>query len=145
MIYYCGGGMIDGENTLHEGIRFFPTETEAWEYINANEKQYAMENGKLVGMEVEYDIPMPVLYTRDFCQGDKDSLPSYIEEENAFLSNETKDYEFEVLDEKSWIIKDMDGTVRVWHPDLEETFFGKETDIVYEKAEGMDGYIKAAV
>ncbi len=39
----------------------------------------------------------------------------------------------------------MDGTVRVWHPDLEETFFGKETDIVYEKAEGMDGYIKASV
>lgn len=39
----------------------------------------------------------------------------------------------------------MDGNVRVWYNDLEdETFFGKESDTVFEKV-GCGEYIKVAV
>lgn len=78
------------EAMMHEGIRFFPSKAEAWNFINRNEKQYARENGELIGMEVVYDEPEPVLYRKDadaenldgihFCFGDK-----------AFISDESED------------------------------------------------------
>ena len=63
--------------------------------------------------------------------------------EKEFVSDESCDYEFYILECGCWIIHDM-GNIRVWYPDSEETFFGKENDIVYEKA-GNDEYIKVAV
>ena len=48
------------------------------------------------------------------------------------------------MEDKSWIITEIDGTIRVWHPDLEETFFGNGKDIVYEKNDKGE-YIQVAV
>lgn len=60
-------------------------------------------------------------------------------------------YDFFILDyhhttPDAWIIQDADGGIRVWDTAslcCEETFFGKENDIVYEKTE--DGYMKVEV
>ncbi len=43
----------------------FQTKDEAQSFINAHEKQYAMENGKLIEMAAEYDNPVPVLYQEE--------------------------------------------------------------------------------
>ena len=53
--------------------------------------------------------------------------------EQAFVSDESCDYEFYILESDCWIIQNM-GNIRVWYPDSEETFFGKDKEIVYEKA-----------
>ena len=50
---------------MYEGIRFFPSESDAWEFINRNEKQYIKVNGVLTGIEAVYDEPEPVLYRKD--------------------------------------------------------------------------------
>ena len=76
---------------------------------------------------------MPVLCTKDFDPDNKGGLESCIEGQCAFISNETEDYEFEILEDRSWILIYMDGKIRVWHPDYEESFFGKNMDIVFEK------------
>lgn len=124
---------------MHEGIRFFSSEAEAWDFINRNEKEVVKENGKLVELEVIYDKPEPVLYRKDadaekldgihFCFGDK-----------AFLSDESEDYEFYILDynwcdNDVWIIQDANGNIRVWDRTMEELFFGKESEYVYEKTD----------
>jgi len=48
-----------------------------------------------------------------------------------------------------WIIQDENGNVRVWDSDYydscNETFFGSPEDIVFEKVEGKEEYIKVAV
>jgi len=147
-VHYSNVETKKKEAMMHEGIRFFPSKADAWNFINRNEKQYAKENGELIEMEVIYDEPEPVLYRKDanaeeldgidFCFGDK-----------AFISDESKDYEFYILDynwcdNDVWIIQDANGNIRVWDPDAEETFFGKDKDIVYEVA-GKDKYIKIAV
>ncbi len=133
MVYFTNITTKERGILMHEGMKFFPTEVDAWKYINANEKQYVKENGELVGVEVNYDPPKPVLCTKDFDPNNKGGLLFCIEGETAFVSNETEDYEFEILEDKSWIVTEMDGTLRVWHPDLEETFFGNVKDIVFER------------
>lgn len=57
MIYYSNMGTKKKDSMMYEGIRFFPSEAEAWNFISRNEKQHAIENGKLVGVDVEYDPP----------------------------------------------------------------------------------------
>lgn len=133
MVYFTNVTTKERGVMMHEGIKFFPTEADAWKFINTNEKQYVKENGELVEVEVIYDPPKPVLCTRDFIPDNKGGLLFCIEGETAFVSNETEDYEFEILEDNSWILIEMDGTVRVWYPDSEETFFGSDKDIVFEK------------
>ncbi len=128
---------------MHEGVKFFPTEIEAWRYINADNKQHIRENGKLVEVIVEYDQPKPVLYRKDADAINKDGM-HFCFGEHAFVSDESENFEFYILECGCWIIQDMDGTIRVWYPDMEETFFGKDKDIVYEVA-GKEEYIKVAV
>lgn len=64
-VHYSNLETKKDEAMRFEGIRFFPSEADAWDFINRNEKQYAMENGKLIETEVIYDIPEPVLYRKD--------------------------------------------------------------------------------
>lgn len=144
MVYFTNITTKDRGIMMHEGMKFFPTEADAWKYINADEKQYVNEKGKLVEVEVSYDPPVPVLCTKDFDPDNKGGLLFCIEGETAFISNETEDYEFEILEDKSWILTEMDGTIRVWHPDLEETFFGHDKDIVFEKTDKGE-YMQVAV
>lgn len=133
MVYFTNLTTKESGVLIHEGMKFFPTEAEAWEYINADEKQYVEENNKLVEVKVSYDSPVPVLCTKDFDPDNKGGLVNYIDEDCVFMSNETKEYEFEILGEASWIMVCMDGKIRVWCPDYGGTFFGNDTDIVFEK------------
>ena len=143
-IIYYENKPVEGKNHKNYfGIRFFPTKDEAQKFIDANEKQYVMENDILVEMEIEYDSPLPVLYSKDFDPDNKGGLSFGIDGACPFHSNESEKYEFEILENESWIIKNMDGSVRVWHPDMDETFFGRDRDIVFEKVTGE--YIKVEV
>ena len=142
MVYFTNVDTKERSAMMHEGIKFFPTESKAWEYINADEEQFIKENGELVSLKVTYDSPKPVLCRKDADAINKDGL-HFCFGEKAFVSDESCDYEFFILECDCWIIQDMDN-IRVWYPDSEETFFGKENDIVYEKA-GNDEYIKVAV
>ena len=55
----------DLENNLHEGMKFFDTEQEAWDYINADHKQYINKNGVPTEIAVVYEAPMPVLHRKE--------------------------------------------------------------------------------
>lgn len=87
-------------------------------------------------------LPVPVLYRKDADAIHKDGI-HFCFGEHAFEADESCDYEFYILECGCWIIQNM-GNIRVWYPDSEETFFGKEQDIVYQKS-GNGEYIKVAV
>lgn len=134
----------------HEGFKFFDTEQEAWDYINADNKQYAEVNGVITEIPVEYDPPVPVLHRKETDPEKKVGLQNCFQGKYALKSNETEMYDFFILDcnhntPDVWIIQDTDGRIRVWDTDsLEcygETFFGKEDDLIYEKVEGKEEYI----
>lgn len=149
MVYFANIPCRDGIR-LHEGMKFFNTEAEAWDYIKENNKQYAEVNGKLVEFEVKYDEPVPVLHRKEKDETKKIGLRNIIEYGYYFNSNETWQYDFFILsdDEKnvSWIIQDMEGNIRVWYRDYDcENFFGAHNDIVYEKTDEKGNYIKITV
>ncbi len=85
----------------------------------------------------------PVLHRKDADAINKDGI-HFCFGEYAFVSDESEKYEFYILECNCWIIQEMDGTIRVWYPDMEETFFGNDKDIVYEVV-GKDEYVKVAV
>ena len=62
-----------------------------------------------------------------------------------FVSDESCKYELFILYDCARIIQESHGNIRVWYPDSEETFFGMNEDIVYEKTDRPEKYIKAAV
>ena len=150
MVYYANKPSHEKGTKLHEGMKFFDTEAEAWDYIKADNKQYAKENDELVEFEVEYDPPRAVLHRIETDPEKKIGFLNGFEGDYAFVSNESEQYDFFILssdygENEAWIIQEMDGSVRVWYNDLEdETFFGKEDSIVYEKV-GCDEYIRVAV
>lgn len=51
MVYFEGNPSNEGKSS-HFGVIFFPTKDKAQSFIDADEKQYAMENGVRVGMKV---------------------------------------------------------------------------------------------
>lgn len=137
----------------HEGIVFFDTEKEAWDYINADNKQYAEENGVLVEVPVEYDPPVPVLHRKETNPSKMVGIKNFFKGNNTLKSNETEMYDFFILDyhyetPDVWIIQDADGGIRVWDTDspefYNELFFGKEDSYVCEKV-GEDQYVSVAV
>lgn len=83
-----------------EGAKFFPTEKEAWDYINANNKQYVRENGKLREVTVECASPLPVLYRKDNAALNKDGI-HFCAGEHAIISDESCNYEFLILENDS--------------------------------------------
>ncbi len=142
MVYFTNVATKGRSAMMHEGIKFFPAESDAWDYIHADEKQYIEESGRLVEIAVSYDPPRPVLCRKDADAVNKDGM-HFCFGKQAFVSDESCDYEFYILECDCWIIQDMDN-IRVWYPDSEETFFGREKEIVYEKA-GNEEYIRIAV
>ncbi len=143
MVYFTNKPTKEKATMTHEGVKFFPTKAEAWKYIDADNKQYIRENGKLVEVTVEYEPPRPVLHRKDADAINKDGI-HFCFGEYAFVDDESCNYEFYILECNCWIIQEMEGNIRVWYPDDEETFFGKDKDIVYEVA-GKNEYIKVAV
>lgn len=107
---------------IHEGVRFFPTVDKAREFINTNKRQYVRGHDKLEAITVEYDPPMPVLYRKDSDAINKDGI-HFCFGKNAFVSDQSNDYEFFVLGDRCWIIQDADGRIRVWEPDSGEPFW----------------------
>lgn len=146
MVYMINKLTKDIKKQSHEGMKFFDTEQEALDYINADNKQYIKVDGVAVEIEVDYDAPVPVLHRKETDPGKKNSDWSF--GEYALLSDETHMYDFYVLASVNWIIQDTDGTIRVWdHNSPEccnELFFGKDDDYVCEKV-ADDTYIKVAV
>lgn len=142
MVYFANKETGERESMLHEGIKFFQTEKEALNYIATDHKQCIKEDGKLVEISVEYDPPKPVLCRKDSDAINKNGM-HFCFGENAFVSDESCDYEFFILEDDCWIIEEADGNIRVWYPDSEETFFGKEQDIVHEVLGNK--YMKVAV
>jgi len=144
-VHYSNVETKEKESMMHEGIRFFPSKADAWDFINRNEKQYAKENGELIEMEVIYDKPEPVLYRKDADAINKDGM-HFCFGEYAFISDESCDYEFYIMECDCWIIQEIeDGNIRVWYPDSEETFFGNEKEIVFEKVNKGEVYTSCGV
>lgn len=149
MVYYSNKEIKGKEAMMHEGISFFPSEAEAWKFINSNDTQYVKENGAIIELEVVYDVPLPVLY-REESDKEKNKGVSFQFGDKAFMSDESEKYEFYVLDSNwcdcdTWIIQDMDGNIRVWDRTvMDELFFGKEVECVYEKTDKGE-YIQVAV
>lgn len=153
LVYMCNKVTKEFRASQHEGMVFFDTEQEAWDYINANNPQYAEVDGVLVEVPVEYDAPVPVLHRRETNPDKKVGLQFCFEGKYALKSNETEQYDFFILDyhhttPDAWIIQDADGSVRVWDKDSPEScnelFFGKEDHYICEKV-GDNTYIEVAV
>ena len=45
MVYFTNVTTKERGMMMHEGVKFFPTESDAWKFINTDEKQYVKENG----------------------------------------------------------------------------------------------------
>ena len=153
LVYMCNKVTKELEASQHEGMVFFDTEQEAWDYIHADYKQYAEENGVLVEVPVVYDAPVPVLHRRETNPDKKVGFQNCFEGLFALKSYETEHYDFFILDyhhttPDTWIIQDADGNIRVWDEDYpeccNELFFGKTNNYICEKV-ADDTYIEVAV
>ena len=143
-VHYSNLETKKDEAMRFEGIRFFPSEADAWDFINKNEKQYAMENGKLIERVAEYDNPVPVLYREEQDIENNNGLLFQFGD-NAFVSDESERYEFYILYDDTWIIQDIiDGNIRVWNRTMEDLFFGNESEYVYEKTDKGE-YIQVVI
>lgn len=153
LVYMCNKVTKDLRASQHEGMVFFDTEQEAWDYINADNKQYAEVNGVVMEVSVEYDAPVPVLHRKENDPEKKVGFQNCFEGKFALKSNETEQYDFFILDyhyttPDVWIIQDADGGIRVWDTDspeyCNELFFGNTDNYVCEKV-ADDTYIEIAV
>ena len=153
LVYMCNKATKELEASQHEGMVFFDSEQEAWDYINADNPQYAEENGVLVEVPVEYDAPVPVLHRRETNPDNKVGLQFCFEGKYALKSNETEQYDLFILDyhhttPDAWIIQDSDGSIRVWDEDYpeccNELFFVNTNNYICEKV-ADDTYIEVAV
>lgn len=153
VVYICNQTTKEFRDSQHEAMVFFDTKQEAWNYIHANNPQYAEIDGVLVEVPVVYDAPVPVLHRRETNPDKKVGLQFCFEGKFALKSNETEQYDFFILEcnhptPDTWIIQDADGSVRVWDEDYpeccNELFFGKEDHYICEKV-GDNTYIEVAV
>ena len=137
MVYF-EGSLSNNRKSRYFGVKFFPTKERAQSFIEADEEQYTMENGVMVGMKVICDEPLPVL-CREEPDIEKNQGMLFQFGDSAFISDESEKYEFYILDSIScdcatWLIQDMDGNIRIWDRTvMDELFFGKEAECVYEK------------
>lgn len=132
-------------NFSDEGFRFFDDLKSAMQFYNEKPTQKQYVNGKIEAVKCYYYEPVPVLLRKK-----TDEERKYVESQgfasySTFCNNEMNDYEVYFLYDSSWIILKSDGTIRVWDPDSEETFFGKNKEIVYEKDAGTEEYVKVVI
>lgn len=140
-VHYSSAETYTREYMMYEGFRFFPSEVDAWDFINRNEKQYVKISSVLTEIEAVYDAPEPVLYRKDANANELDGI-HFCFGRHAFISDESEDYEFYILnndcDNDIWIIQDMNGNIRVWDNTSDELFFGKESEYVFGKDDKGD-------
>lgn len=156
LVYFSNVPTVEKIVNSHEGMKFFDTEADAWEYINADNKQYINENGTLIQIDVVYEAPMPILHRKINNPDERVGYVGCHEGKYAFVSNESEQYDFFFLDNNTcdkptWIIQESDGSIRTWDVDFPEccgeTFFGKEDEFIYEKCmvSGREEYLKVTV
>ena len=153
VVYMCNKVTKEFRASQHEAMVFFDTKQEAWNYIHANNPQYAEVDGVLVEVPVVYDPPVPVLHRKETDPDKKVGFRDCFQGKYALKSNQTEQYDFFILDyhhttPDTWIIQDADGNIRVWDEDYpeccNELFFGKEDNYICEKV-GDNTYIEVAV
>lgn len=143
VVYFANKPDKKADINLHEGMKFFDTEKEAWDYINSNPKQYIEKYNELVEVkDVIYETPLPILHRKVNSPDERVGFRGCYEGKHAFVSNESEQYDFfyldsNICDKPTWIIQDMEGNIRVWDVDYPdccgETFFGKDDALIYEK------------
>lgn len=122
------GWVVYMSNNLHVGMKFFDTEQEAWDYINADNKQYITKDGETVEVAVEYNAPMPVLHRKETDPNKKVGFDDHYQGKYILQSNETDQYDFFILDypfptPDTWIIQDADGGIRVCNTDSPDRIY----------------------
>lgn len=108
----------------HEGFRFFDNLEAAMQFYWKKPKQEYRLSGESYVAECDYYEPVPVLYTP--CLDKHKVSDYYCPEENFFVNDESSDYETGFLSEGIWIVKEADGSVRLWDENSKEAFFEEE-------------------
>ena len=129
-------------NFSDEGFRFFDDLESAMQFYKEKPAQKRYVGGKVETVECCYDEPMPVLLRKKTDEERKYEESEGFVSQSSFCDDEIDDYEVYFLYDNSWIIRESDGTVRVWSPDSDESFFGED---IYEKITGQEDYIKVTV
>lgn len=108
----------------YEGFRYFNNlETAMCFYWEKPEQAYVL-SGETHIVKCNYDMPVPVLYAP--CLDKYKESDYYSPVETVFVNDESGDYEVGFLSEGIWLIKENDGSVRLWDENLKEAFFEKE-------------------
>ena len=129
-------------NFSDEGFRFFDDLESAMQFYEEKPAQNKYVNGKIEAVKCYYYEPAPVLFRKKTDEERKYEESEGFVSQNSFCDNEIDDYEVYFLYDNSWIIQELDGSIRVWYPDSEETFFGED---IYEKVTGQEDYIRVTI
>ena len=78
-------------------------------------------NNLEAAMRFYWAKPVPVLYTP--CLDKRKESDYYYPGPSVFMNDESVDYEVGFLSEGIWIIKENDGSVRLWDENSKEAFF----------------------
>lgn len=117
-------------NSKNQGIKVFVTEEEAWNFIRQDAPQYIVILGKKIEIRtIDYHPPAPILHYPLSDSATRNGTDFDIEEEQAFLSDESKMYDILELMEDIWIIRDDNGKVYTWQERIDNsTIFGERSD-----------------
>ena len=105
----------------YEGFRYFSEWEAAMQFYRKKPKQEYIISGESYVVECRYEEPTPVLYAPCY---DKEKFNEYhYPYEHVFVNDESLDYEMGYLSEGIWIVREPDGSVRLWDENSKEAFF----------------------
>ena len=119
-------------NSHNQGVKCFDTEDEAWNFIRKAESEYILLNDKKVEIKtIGYHPPAPILHYPLSDSENRKGTNFDIEEEQAFLSNESRSYDILELKEDIWIIRDDEGKIYTWQSGIDDSsIFGECSDFL---------------
>lgn len=89
--------------------------------------QACIISGETHVVKCDYYEPVPVLYT--LCKDKRKESDYYYPGPSVFINDESGDYEVGFLSEGIWIVKENDGSVRLWDENSTEAFFEEAPEI----------------
>lgn len=105
----------------YEGFRIFDSLEEATQFYTEKPPQEYRLFGESHVVDCDYFEPVPVLYVK---QDEKNSRNDYTyPAKSIFVNDETTKCEMAFLQEGIWIVKEVDGDVRLWDENSKEAFF----------------------
>ena len=124
-------------NSKNQGIKVFTTEEEAWNFIRQDAPQYVVVLGKKIEIRtIGYHPPTPILHYSLSDIATRKGTDFNIEEEQAFLSDESRVYDILELIEDIWMVKDEDGRVYTWQAGIDNsTIFGERGEFLTKISE----------